>query len=149
MAKRISVGADHAGLRYKNRIRELLEQRGYQVRDHGTHSDESVDYPDYGVAVGRDIAEGDADLGVVVCGSGIGISISANKVGGVRAANCLTAEMARLARQHNDANVLAIGERLVAEEELEAILEAFLETEASPEDRHRRRVERIHTLTGC
>ena len=145
----ISIGADHAGFRYKGIIARILAARGIDLIDHGTDSDASVDYPDYAVTVARDVAEGRAAFGVLVCGSGIGVAITADKVSGVRAANCITPEMAHLAREHNDANVLAIGERIVAEEDIEPILEAFLSTEPSSNERHRRRIEKIHELTGC
>ena len=145
----ISIGSDHAGFRYKGIIARILSGRGIDLIDRGTDSDASVDYPDYAVAVARDVAEGRAGFGVLVCGSGIGVAITADKVSGVRAANCVTPEMARLAREHNDANVLAIGERIVAEEDIEPIVEAFLSTDPSSNERHRRRIEKIHELTGC
>ncbi len=144
----IAIGSDHAGFRYKQELADFLRTNGHTVEDFGTHSLDSVDYPDFAAAVGRAVASGNAPLGVLVCGSGIGVSITANKIAGVRAANCLTEEMARLARQHNNANVVTIGERLMTLDTAKAIVKAFLET-AFEGGRHANRVEKIHTLTGC
>jgi len=110
---RIAIGSDHAGFPVKEAIRKYLEAAGYPVDDQGTWSEESVDYPDYGKAVGERVASKQADLGIAVCGSGIGISIAANKVSGIRAALAHDVMTARLAREHNDANVLALGGRVV------------------------------------
>jgi ribose 5-phosphate isomerase B len=144
----IAIGSDHAGFRYKQELADFLRASGYTVEDFGTHSLDSVDYPDFAAAVGRAVASGNAPFGVLVCGSGIGVSITANKVAGVRAANCLTEEMARLARQHNNANVVTLGERLVTLDAAKEIINTFLET-AFEGGRHEKRVEKIHTLTGC
>jgi len=141
----ISIGSDHAGFTHKEVIKAALVADGHDVRDVGTTSTESTDYPDYGVAAARLVADGTATFGVVVCGSGIGISIAANKVNGIRAANCVTTEMAMLARQHNNANVVAIGQRLVDEQLAVEIVRTFLST-AFEGGRHERRVEKIHTL---
>lgn len=144
----IALAADHGGIDYKTRIAELLRDSGYDVLDFGTFSGESTDYPDYALQAAQAVADGRAGFAVVVCGSGIGVSIVANKCPGVRAANCLTAEMARLAREHNHANVLAIGERLVDWDTARGIVEAFLATPPSSDERHGRRVRKIHDLTG-
>jgi ribose 5-phosphate isomerase B len=144
----IALGSDHAGFTYKQALSEILRQQSHAVIDVGTYSPDSVDYPDFAVQAARHVASGKADFGIVVCGSGVGVSISANKVAGVRAANCLTEDMARLARQHNNANVLALGERLVSLETAKAILEAFLSTPFEG-GRHEQRVAKIHSLTGC
>lgn len=149
MSYRIAVAADHAGYEYKNVIAALLRERGLEVVDYGVDSADSADYPDYAAKAAEAVSKGDAAQAVIVCGSGIGVSIVANKFKGVRAANCVSAEMATLAREHNDANVLTIGERLVDREDLPAILEAFLSTPTSSNERHQRRVEKIHTITGC
>ena len=109
---KIAVGTDHAGLDMKSHISKLLEARGHEVVDKGTYTTESTDYPLYGKAVGRAVVSGEADLGVVICGTGIGISLAANKVPGVRAANCTNSYMATMARAHNNANVLALGDRV-------------------------------------
>lgn len=145
---RIAVAADHGGVEYKERIAKLLRERGDEVIDFGTGSTASCDYPDFAHNAAEAVASGDAELGIIVCGSGIGVSIVANKSHGVRAANCSTVEMARLAREHNDANVLTLGERLVDWKTAQAIVEAFIETPASTDERHVRRVEKIHTITG-
>ncbi|MCU0424428.1 MAG: ribose 5-phosphate isomerase B [Candidatus Kapabacteria bacterium] len=142
----IALGSDHAGFRYKSAIADFLRSSGHMVEDFGTHSLDSVDYPDFAAAVGRAVAEKKVEFGVLVCGSGIGVSITANKVSGVRAANCLTVEMAQLARQHNNANVVTLGERLVSLEMAQAIVEAFLSTPFEG-GRHEKRVEKIHALT--
>lgn len=143
----IAIGSDHAGFRYKSAIADFLRSLGYGVEDVGTHSLDSVDYPDFAAEVGRAVADKKADFGVLVCGSGIGISITANKVSGVRAANCLTVEMATLARQHNNANVVTLGERLISLETAKEIVQTFLSTPFEG-GRHEKRVEKIHSLTG-
>ena len=142
---RIAVGADHAGYELKQALAEHLRAAGYDVTDCGTHSADRVDYPDFGAAVGRVVAGGDADLGVCVCGSGNGIAMAANKVAGVRAAVAYDATSARLARAHNDANVLCIGERLtgagVARDALDAWLAASFDG-----GRHEGRVAKLDAL---
>jgi ribose 5-phosphate isomerase B len=148
MTRRVALAADHGGVGYKNRIGEMLRQSGYSVTDFGVDSTESADYPDYARAAAEAVGTGEADLGIIVCGSGIGVSIVANKSKGVRAANCQSVEMARLARQHNHANVLTLGERLVDWPTAVEIVETFLATPPDDDPRHRRRVEKIHTLTG-
>jgi len=144
---RIAIGADHAGFHAKQLLAEHLCAAGYQVHDLGTFSEESVDYPDIAVAVARCVAHGEDELGILLCGSGIGVSIVANKIVGIRAANCCTPTMARLAREHNNANILCMGARLHTTDELIAITDAFVS--ASFEGgRHQRRVEKIHSTTG-
>jgi ribose 5-phosphate isomerase B len=139
---RIVIGSDHAGFAVKERIRKYLETAGYAVDDQGTWSEESVDYPDYGKAVGERVASKQADLGIAVCGSGIGISIAANKVTGIRAALAHDAMTARLAREHNDANVLALGGRIVTPEAALEMVQIFLTT-AYLGGRHQRRLDKI------
>ncbi len=145
---KIAVGSDHAGFAYKEEIRQYLAQQDFTVVDCGTYSEERADYPDFAVAVAKRVANHEVDLGICVCGSGIGVSISANKVPGVRAANCCSAEMATLARAHNDANVLCLGQRLLTFLEVRDIITAFLEGQFEG-GRHSARVEKIHSLTGC
>lgn len=140
---RIALAADHGGFEYKQRIAAMLHEMGHEVIDFGTDSTESVDYPDFARTAAEAVSDGRAELGVIVCGSGIGVSITANKVHGVRAANCTSVEMARLAREHNHANVLTLGERLVPWETARAIVEAFLSTPGSTDERHLRRVGKI------
>jgi ribose 5-phosphate isomerase B len=139
---RIVIGSDHAGFSVKETIRRYLESAGYAVSDLGTSSEESVDYPDYGKAVGEHVVSKHADLGIAVCGSGIGISIAANKVPGIRAALAHDVNTARLAREHNDANVLALGGRVVSAETAIAMVQTFLTT-AYLGGRHQRRVDKI------
>ena len=111
MNKRIVIASDHAGYCHKEKVVGYLHDEGYEVVDFGVDSPDSADYPDYAARAAKVVSSGEFDRGIIVCGSGIGVSIVANKFTGVRAANCITAEMARLAREHNDANVLTIGER--------------------------------------
>jgi ribose 5-phosphate isomerase B len=139
---RIAVGSDHAGFPLKETLRKFLISADYAVQDHGTHSEESVDYPDFGKAVALNVASGKADLGIVVCGSGIGISITANKVAGIRAALAHDVNTARLAREHNDANVLALGGRIVSETQAIEMVQIFLSTSYLG-GRHQRRLEKI------
>jgi len=142
---RIAVGSDHAGFLVKETIRKYLEAAGYAVNDQGTSSEESVDYPDYGKAVGKSVASKQADLGIAVCGSGIGISIAANKVPGIRAALADDVVTARLAREHNDANVLALGGRIVTAEAAVEMVQTFLTT-AYLGGRHQRRLDKISQI---
>lgn len=142
---KIAIGADHAGFEVKEKIKKQLEEMNLEVEDLGTNSTESVDYPDYGAAVGREVASGNADEGIVVCGSGIGIAIAANKVHGVRAAQAWNEETARLARQHNDANVLSIGARVIPEEEIPKIVKAWFDAKFEG-GRHAGRIAKISEL---
>ncbi|MTG96552.1 MULTISPECIES: ribose 5-phosphate isomerase B [Myroides] len=139
---KISIGNDHAGPAYKQAIVKYLEEKGHTVTNYGTDSFDSVDYPDFAHKVGTDIDEGKADLGIVICGSGNGIAMTANKHQGVRCALCWTKEIAELARQHNDANVVSIPARFTSIEQAIAIVEAFLNT-AFEGGRHQNRVNKI------
>jgi ribose 5-phosphate isomerase B len=139
---RIALAADHAGYHIKETIREFLETAGYPVDDLGTWSEESVDYPDYGKAVGDHIASHHDVFGIAVCGTGMGISIAANKVPGIRAAVAHNVDTARLAREHNNANVLAMGGRVVSGPQAIEMVQTFLNT-AFAGGRHARRVEKI------
>jgi len=142
---KIAIGADHAGFEVKEKIKRQLEEMNIEVEDLGTGSGDSVDYPDFGAKVGREVASGKADEGIIVCGSGIGIAIAANKIDGVRAAQAWNEETARLARQHNDANVLSIGARVVAEEEIPKIVRAWFDAEFEG-GRHQKRIDKISEL---
>src|SRR6266852_3912973 len=144
---RIAIGADDAGFLVKETIRKYLEAAGYAVDDQGTSSEESVDYPDYGKAVGERVVSKQADLGIAVCGSGIGISIAANKVPGIRAALAHDVTTARLAREHNDANVLALGGRIVTAQAAVEMVQTFLTT-AYLGGRHQRRLDKITRMEG-
>jgi ribose 5-phosphate isomerase B len=142
---RIALGADHAGFRVKDAIKKHLQAGDYEVDDVGTWSEAPVDYPDFAVQVATRVAEGHADLGILTCGTGIGMSIAANKVGGIRAALAHDPEVARLARQHNDANVLTLGARGATSEQAIAIVESFLAAKFEG-GRHQRRIAKMTEL---
>lgn len=139
---RIALGSDHAGLELKEKVAPLLESAGHDVVDVGTDSEESTDYPKYASAAARMVAEGDAERAVLVCGSGVGVSIVANKVDGVRAVNAHDPDEAEMSRRHNNANVLALAGRRLEEGDAAAIVERFLATEFEG-GRHERRVGQI------
>ena len=136
----IALGSDHAGLELKKEIAAHLVENGYEVKDYGTYTADSCDYPVYGEAVGRAVASGECELGVLVCGTGIGISMAANKVKGVRAAVCSDTFSAEMTRRHNDANIIAMGARVVGSGLALAIVDAFMNAEFEG-GRHARRVE--------
>jgi ribose 5-phosphate isomerase B len=143
---RVALGSDHAGYEQKQHLKAFLSEKGIEVSDLGTDSgDESVDYPDFARSVGREVVDGDADFGILVCGTGVGMAIAANKVDGVRAANVTDPEFARLARAHNDANVLTVSGRFVTPHVNEEIVEAFLTTPFEG-GRHGGRVNKITGL---
>ena len=139
---KISIGNDHAGPEYKNAIVEALKAKGHDVINRGTNSSESVDYPDFGHPVAADIENGFAEIGIVICGSGNGINMTVNKHQEVRAALCWTKEIAILARQHNDANIISIPARFTSIHQAVEIVEAFLETDFEG-GRHANRVNKI------
>ena len=141
----IALGADHAGFELKEALKPMLDARGVRWRDFGTTSTTSVDYPDFARAVADAVASGSADRGILVCGSGVGMAIAANKVAGIRAASILDADEGRLAREHNDINVLAVGSRRTAGAEAERILDAFLNTPFAG-GRHAQRVQKIQQI---
>ncbi len=142
---RIALGADHAGYALKEHLRGHLKAEGHEVEDFGTHSEASTDYPDYAREVGRAVAEGTAERGILVCGSGTGMAIAANKVPGVRAANCFDPFTSHMARAHNDINILAVAGRILAPEFAEEVVKEFLQTPFEG-DRHQRRLDKIHAL---
>jgi len=142
MPKRIALAADHAGYEDKEKLKKTLENLGVEYTDMGTNSSESVDYPDFAKKAAEAVARGEYDQGLLVCGSGTGMAIAANKVPGIRAAVAWDENIARLAREHNDANVLSLAARYVPFEELEKIVKAFLET-GFDGGRHERRVKKI------
>jgi ribose 5-phosphate isomerase B len=145
MAERVIAGSDHAGLALRAEAVKVAAEAGFEVEDLGPFSGESVDYPDYARRVAEAVAEGRARLGLLVCGTGIGMSIAANKVKGARAAHCASEYEARMARLHNDANVLCIGERVVGLGLGAAIVKAFLETRFEG-GRHERRVQKLKDM---
>jgi ribose 5-phosphate isomerase B len=139
---KVAVGADHAGILPKKELVEFLQSKNHEVEDLGPFTEDSVDYPDFAFAVAERVAKGQADRGILICGSGIGMSMAANKVNGVRAALCLTAESAALSRQHNNANVLALAGRQIEIPDLLKIAGVFLATEFDG-GRHAKRVDKI------
>jgi len=142
---KIALGADHAGFELKERIRQHLLKQGVEVKDQGTNSGESVDYPDFARLVGEEVARKNADWGILVCGSGIGMAMAANKVPGIRAAQATSELEAQLSREHNDANVLTVGARLSDEATALKIVDRWLQTPFAG-GRHARRVEKIAAL---
>ena len=141
--RKIVLAADHGGFKLKEEIKTYLKDfKDLEVTDLGTNSEESVDYPNYGVKAGKAVASGQADVGIIFCGTGIGISIAANKVRGIRAANCVTPFMAEMSRKHNNANILALGGRIVDLKTAQEIVKTFLETPFEG-GRHERRVLQI------
>jgi len=142
---KIAIGADHAGFSLKENLRRRLASEGHEVVDFGTNSAESCDYPDFAQAVGREVGQGRTDRGILVCSTGIGMAIAANKVAGVRAAPAESEDEVRLTREHNDANVLTLGAKYLDEARAGALVDIFLKTEFSG-GRHARRVAKISQL---
>ena len=139
---KIGIGNDHSAVEMKNEIKAFLESKGYEVIDEGTNTTESCDYPIYGEKVGRAVVDGEADLGIAICGTGLGISLAANKVKGVRACVCSEPYTARMSRQHNNCNVLCFGARVIGIELAKMIVEEWLNTPFEG-GRHQRRVDMI------
>lgn len=139
---KIAIGNDHVAVDLKNHLTKYLEDKGYTVVNYGTDTTDSCDYPIYGEKVGRAVASGECDLGILICGTGIGISLAANKVKGVRAAVCSEPYSARLTRQHNNANIIAFGARVVGQSMAEMIVDEFLNAEYQG-GRHQRRVDML------
>ncbi len=142
---KIVIGSDHAGFELKEAVKTKLEDEGYEVLDVGTYSAESVDYPKFGHAVGKAVASGEADRGIAICGTGIGISIAANKVPGIRAGVCHNEWTAEMTKAHNDANVLCFGARVVDQDTAFAMVDKWLGTEFMG-DKHLRRINEIEDL---
>ena len=136
----IAIGSDHGGFELKEAIKKHLDKRGLEYKDYGTYTKDSCDYPVYGKLVGHAVADGECDRGIIICGTGIGISITANKIKGVRAALCGDCFSAEATRLHNDANILALGARVTAEGLSLKIVDTFLDTEFSGDERHIRRI---------
>lgn len=143
--KIVAVGADHGGFPMKEELKTLLAELGHRVRDFGTNSTDAVDYPDFAHAVARAVSEGEADLGIVIDGAGVGSAMTANKVPGVRAAACYDPKVARNSREHNDANVLTLGSGTIDSRQMREIVSVWLSTEIS-EERHKRRVAKIEAV---
>lgn len=144
---RIAIGADHGGFWLKERVRAFLEAEGHEAQDFGTHSEDSVDYPDIAGPVAQAVAAGAFDFGILICGTGIGMSVAANKVRGVRAAVCHEAYTARMARAHNNANILCMGGRVLGEGVALDVVRTFLATPFEG-GRHARRVGKVAALEG-
>lgn len=144
-SRMIAVGADHGGFKMKEELKTFLTDAGHRVHDFGTASEDAVDYPDFAHAVARAVADGSAELGIIIDGAGVGSAITANKIPGVRAAACYTTALARNSREHNDANVLTLGSKTITSSEMREIVNAWLSTEIS-EDRHRKRVSKIEAI---
>ena len=143
---KVAVGNDHAAVEMKKQVVEYLKEKGYEVTDLGTNTVEADSYAEYGLAVAEAVKSGDADCGVLICGTGVGISISANKVPGIRAALCTDCFTAEATRLHNDANILALGGRVVGVGLALKIVDTFLDTPFSNEERHIRRIGKIEDV---
>ncbi len=143
--RRIALGADHAGYAVKDRIKEILQKQGYEVIDFGVHASDSVDYPDYAKQVAQSVSQAESDRGVLVCGTGIGMAITANKFRGIRAATCNDTYTARMAAEHTNANVLCVGARVVDADHAVAIVKEWLKTRFGG-GRHQRRIDKIDEL---
>lgn len=143
---RVAIGADHAGFQLKEDLAKILADQGFAILDMGTHSESPVDYPDYAAAVGRAVREGRADRGVIVCGSGAGAAIAANKIKGVRAALAHDTYTAHQAVEHDDANVIAVGSRVIGPALAEEVTTAFLLARFTGEDRHVRRLNKVKAI---
>jgi ribose 5-phosphate isomerase B len=144
-SRMIAVGADHGGFKMKEELKAFLTEAGHRIHDFGTVSEDAVDYPDFAHAVARAVADGSAELGIIIDGAGVGSAVTANKIPGVRAAACYTTALARNSREHNDANVLTLGSKTITNGEMREIVNAWLSTEIS-EDRHRKRVSKIEAI---
>ncbi|MBI9009862.1 MAG: ribose 5-phosphate isomerase B [Tenericutes bacterium] len=144
----VAIGSDHAGFEYKELLRKYLAKKDITVIDKGTYLLEPVDYPDYAAKVGHSVANNEVDFGIVICGTGLGISIAANKIKGIRAAVVSSAFTAESAKNHNHANIIAFGSRVNTIEEVKEYLEIFMKTKESEEERHVNRVNKIQKLEG-
>lgn len=139
----VAVASDHAGFLEKNEICKYLIEKGYEVNDLGTYSKDSCDYPDYALKCANLVALQKADFGILICGTGIGMSICANKVKGIRCANCSDEFSVRMTREHNDANILTLGARVITLEKMKTLVDIFLTTPFSNEEKHLRRIRKI------
>ncbi len=142
---KVAIGSDHAGFKLKEQLKAFLNQKGFEVLDKGCQSEESCDYPDFGEAVALEVANNSCDFGCIICGTGIGISIAANKIPGIRAALCISKEMAHYAKAHNNANILAIGARIKLLDPPEEILETFIKSNFEG-GRHEKRINKINNI---
>ena len=140
---KVAIGCDHGGINLKPVLVDYLEKKGVEYKDFGTFGKESVDYNDYARPVAESVVKGESDLGILICGTGIGMSIAANKIKGIRCGHCHDVFSAKMTRLHNNANVLALGERVVGPGLMVEIVDAFLNTDFSYDERHQRRVDKI------
>ena len=143
---KIAIGSDHAGWEIKNRLIRHLREKGYLIKDFGCVNGDACDYPDFGLLVAEAVSRGEYERGILICGAGIGMSLVANKVPGVRAALCLNPFMVKVSREHNDANILILPGRIASPEESEELAIIFLKTEFSEEERHVRRLAKIKEI---
>ncbi|NIM93967.1 MAG: ribose 5-phosphate isomerase B [Anaerolineales bacterium] len=146
---KVAVAADHAGYPLKDLVIEIVQKMGHEAFDLGTHSTDSVDYPDYAEKVGRAIQEGKVERGILICGSGVGAAVAANKMRGIRAGLCHDTYSAHQSVEHDDTNVLAIGARIIGPDLAAEIVQAFLGAEFSGEERHQRRLNKVLALEQC
>lgn len=140
---KIGIGCDHGAFEYKEIVKEMLTKQGHEVEDFGTHNTESCDYPDYAYACAKSVSEGKNERGIVICGTGIGVSITANKVNGIRCALCSEPVSAKLTREHNNSNVLAMGQRVIGVEVMKEIVNVWVNTPFTQDERHQRRIDKI------
>lgn len=140
---KIGIGCDHGAFEYKEIVKEMLTKQGHIVEDFGTHNKESCDYPDYAYACAKSVSEGKNERGIVICGTGIGVSITANKVNGIRCALCSEPVSAKLTREHNNSNVLAMGQRVIGVEVMKEIVKVWVNTPFTQDERHQRRIDKI------
>ena len=143
---KISIASDHGGYKLKEFVKAKLEKEGYEVKDFGTNSLESCDYPDFGRPAAEAVANKEVDFGILICTTGLGMSMVANKIKGIRASLCSDTVSASLTRQHNNANVLVMGAGIIGENLAESIVDTFLKTEFSNNERHQRRIDKIEAL---
>lgn len=143
---KIGIACDHGAFEYKEYIKQMLIEKGYEIIDFGTHSCDSCDYPDFAKLCAQSVANQECERGIVICGTGIGVSIVANKIKGIRCALCNDVVSARLTREHNDSNVLALGQRVLGIEIMKEIVSTWLDTPFSNDDRHMRRIEKISQI---
>ncbi|MCI9524606.1 MAG: ribose 5-phosphate isomerase B [Erysipelotrichaceae bacterium] len=142
----IGIACDHGAFEYKEILKDMLQKEGHMVTDFGTYDRNSCDYPDFAAACAKSVAQKKNDFGIVICGTGIGVSISANKVHGIRCALCSEPLSAKLTREHNNANMLAMGQRIIGEEMMKEIVHVFLNTPFSKDERHQRRIDKLMAL---
>lgn len=140
---KIGIGCDHGAYEYKEIVKEMLTKQGHVVEDFGTYNTESCDYPDYAYACAKSVSEGENERGIVICGTGIGVSITANKVHGIRCALCSEPVSAKLTREHNNSNMLAMGQRVIGVEVMKEIVNVWVNTPFSNDERHQRRIDKI------